>query len=171
MQWPSHLLCNAVCPNLLSRARKWHSAELCRHLSPSALSITWTSLVGWPKSSSRCSPYNEVTSQEQALPQHSPKNIYVQFFYHSACMCFSFFSSCAPKGQCWAMPEGIQPDTPTRVPLKNGISFTRLLIPAYGKLKLTTQRSTLPLKKRRRPALTCPPTSTGTSCSYLSAKL
>lgn len=55
------------------------------------------------------------------------------------------------------MTEGIQLDTPTRVQIKNDVSFTRLL--DFRKLRPTSQKSTLPLKKMQHPALTCPPIS------------
>lgn len=58
------------------------------------------------------------------------------------------------------MTEGIQLDTPTRVQIKNDVSFTRLL--DFRKLSPTNQKSTLPLKKMKHPVLTCPPTSIGT---------
>ena len=62
------------------------------------------------------------------------------------------------------LTEGIQLDTPTRVQIKNDVSFRRLL--DLTKLKFTNQKSILPLKKIKHPALTCPPTFTGTCYNY-----
>lgn len=61
--------------------------------------------------------------------------------------------------------QSIQLDTPTRVQIKNDVSFTRLL--DFRKLELTNQQTTLPLKKRKHPALTCPPTYIRTCYNYL----